>query len=110
MGRYEAIIHSMTLRERQLPEIIEASRRRRIARGSGTDVKDVSGLIKSFSMMRDMMKAMSKMSLMGRMRSMGQFAKLAAGGLMPKLKGGSTVKKRQESQKDKRKRRKKHKR
>jgi signal recognition particle subunit SRP54 len=106
LGRFEAIIHSMTAKERAHPEIIEASRRRRIAKGSGTDVKDVSGLIKSFAQVRDMMKVMSKMSLMNRMKSMGQFAKLAAGGIMPKLKGGSTVKKRQESSKDKRKNRK----
>jgi signal recognition particle subunit SRP54 len=106
IGRFEAIIHSMTPRERARPDLIEASRRRRIARGSGTDVKDVSGLIKSFAQVRDMMKVMSKMSLMGRMKSMGQFAKLAAGGVMPKLRGGSTVKKRQESSKDKRKNRK----
>lgn len=106
IGRFEAIIHSMTPKERVRPDLIEASRRRRIARGSGTDVKDVSGLIKSFAQVRDMMKAMSKMSLMGRMKSMGQFARLATGGIMPKFRGGSTVKKRQESRKDKRRNRK----
>ncbi|HOA74576.1 MAG TPA: signal recognition particle protein [Phycisphaerae bacterium] len=106
LGRFEAIIQSMTPKERAHPEIIEASRRRRIARGSGTDVKDVSGLIKSFTQVRDMMKVMSKMSLMDRMKSMGQFAKLAAGGIMPRFKGGSTVKKRQISSKEKRKNRK----
>ena len=108
--KFEAIIQSMSAKERRNPELIEASRRRRIARGSGTDPKDVSGLVKSFSQVRDMMKVMSRMSLMDRMRSMGSFAKLAAGGIMPRLKGGSTVTKRKESQKDKRKRRKKHKR
>ncbi|MBI4579412.1 MAG: signal recognition particle protein, partial [Planctomycetes bacterium] len=110
IDRFEAIIHSMTPRERQNPDIVEASRRRRIARGSGTDVKDVSGLIKSFGQVRDMMKVMSRMSLMDRMRSMSQFAKLAAGGIMPRFKAGSTVKKRHETQRDKRKRRKKHRR
>ncbi len=106
--RFEAIIHSMTAKERRNPDIIEASRRRRIARGSGTDPKDVSGLIKSFSQVRNMMKVMSGMSMMDRMRSVGQFAKMAAGGVMPKIKAGSTVRKRRESRKDKRKRRKKH--
>jgi len=111
IGRFEAVIHSMTPRERRHPEIIEASRRRRIARGSGTDPKDVSGLVKSFSQVRDMMKVMSGMSMVDRMRSASQFAKMAAGGIMPKLKVGSTVKKkRRESRKDKRKRRKKHRR
>lgn len=106
--RFEAIIHSMTPRERKNPDIIEASRRRRIARGSGTDPKDVSTLIKSFAQVRDMMKVMSGMSLVDRMKSATQFARMAAGGIMPRLKIGSTVKKRKETRKDKRKRRKKN--
>lgn len=108
--RFEAIIKSMTPRERRNPDIIEASRRRRIARGSGTDPQDVSGLIKSFGQVRNMMKAVSGMSALDRMKSAGQFAKMAATGFMPKLKVGSTVKKRRETRKDKRKRRKKHRR
>jgi signal recognition particle subunit SRP54 len=110
MDRYEAIIHSMTSRERRDPSVIEASRRRRIAAGSGTDAKDVSSLIKSFFQVRDMMKVMSSMSMLDRMRSVGQMAKMAAGGIMPRIKAGSTFKKRRETQKDKRKRRKKHRR
>jgi signal recognition particle subunit SRP54 len=110
LDRYEAIIHSMSAKERRDPNIIEASRRRRIAAGSGTDPKDVSSLIKNFYQVRDMMKAMSGMSMFDRMRSVGSIAKMAAGGIMPRLKAGSTFKKRQESQKDKRKRRKKHRR
>ncbi len=110
MDRYEAIIHSMTAGERHDPSIIEASRRRRIAAGSGTDPKDVSSLIKSFFQVRDMMKVMSGMSMLDRMRSVGQIAKMAAGGIMPRIKAGSTFKKRHETQKDKRRRRKKHRR
>ncbi|GMU23445.1 MAG: signal recognition particle protein [Phycisphaerae bacterium] len=110
LDKFEAIIQSMTIKERRNPELIEASRRRRIARGSGTDPKDVSGLIKSFAQVRDMMKVMSSMSMMDRLRSATQFAKMAAGGIMPRIKGGSTVKKRKETRKDKRARRKKHKR
>jgi len=108
--RFEAIIHSMTPKERQRPELVEASRRRRIARGSGADPKDVSGLIKNFAQVRDMMKSMSRMSMMDRMKSAGQFAQMAAGGIMPKLKGGTTAKKRRLSRQDKRKQRKKHRR
>jgi signal recognition particle subunit SRP54 len=100
----------MTPKERRRPDIVEASRRRRIARGSGTETKDVSALIKSFSQVRDMMKAMSGMSMMDRMKSVGQFTKMAAGGMMPKFKTGKTIKKRKETRKDKRKRRKKHRR
>jgi len=108
--RFEAIIHSMTPRERKNPDIIEASRRRRIARGSGTEPQDVSGLIKSFGQVRSMMKAMSGMSVMNRMKSATEFARMAAGGNLPQIKAGSTVKKRRESRKDKRKRRNKHRR
>ena len=110
MVRFEAIIHSMTPQERQRPDMIEASRRRRIARGSGTDPKEVSALIKNFMQVRQMMKSMSGMSATNRMKSASQFAQMAAGGGAPRFKKGSTTKKRQESRSDKRKRRKKHRR
>jgi len=110
MVKFEAIIQSMTPRERKNPDVVEASRRRRIARGSGTEPKDVSNLIKTFTQVRDMMKAMSGMSMMDRMKSVTQFTKMAGSGMMPKFKGKGTVKKRRENKKDKRKRRKKHRR
>lgn len=56
--RQKAIIQSMTSRERAMPQIINASRRRRIARGSGTRIQDVNRLIKSFDEMKKMMKKM----------------------------------------------------
>ena len=56
--RVEAIIQSMTAAERRRPDIIDGSRRARIARGSGTAQEDVSGLLKQFRQMRDLMKAM----------------------------------------------------
>jgi signal recognition particle subunit SRP54 len=59
MLKIEAIIHSMTLEERKNPDIINPSRRRRIAAGSGRDQYDVSGLIKTFERSRDMLKALS---------------------------------------------------
>ncbi|MBP7934196.1 MAG: signal recognition particle protein [Phycisphaerae bacterium] len=107
LDRYEAIIQSMTPKERRRPDIIEASRRRRIAKGSGTDAKDVGSLIKSFEQVRDMMKVMSGMSMMNRLKSATQFASMAARGISMRIKGGSSVTKRQLSQKDKRKQRKK---
>jgi len=55
----EGIVHSMTTRERREPDIIDSSRRRRIAAGAGTEVNDVSGLVKTFKRSRDMIKAMS---------------------------------------------------
>jgi signal recognition particle subunit SRP54 len=56
----EAIIHSMTLHERRDPDLLNASRRRRIATGSGTDVQDVNRLIKQFREMQKMMKIIQK--------------------------------------------------
>jgi signal recognition particle subunit SRP54 len=61
----EAVIHSMTPQERARPEIIDASRRRRIARGSGTDPQDVAGLVKSFDQVRDMIKQMQGAGVFG---------------------------------------------
>ena len=55
----EAIVHSMTLKERRDPDLIDPPRRRRIAAGSGTQPNDVSSLVKTFKRSRDMMKAVS---------------------------------------------------
>jgi signal recognition particle subunit SRP54 len=55
----EAIIRSMTLQERQKPEIIDSSRRRRIARGSGVNPQDVNALLNQFKQMQKMMKMMT---------------------------------------------------
>ena len=59
INKMEGIVHSMTLEERREPDIIDASRRRRIAKGCGRDLQDVSGLIKTFKRSRDMMKSLS---------------------------------------------------
>ncbi|MBL9157228.1 MAG: signal recognition particle protein [Verrucomicrobiales bacterium] len=64
MKRTEAIVLSMTLEERRRPEIIKASRRRRIAMGSGTSVTQVNQLLKQFGDMRKMMRNKGKMSQM----------------------------------------------
>jgi signal recognition particle subunit SRP54 len=61
MGRFEAIIRSMTKKERNDPSIINGSRRKRIAAGSGTTVQDVNKVLKSFEEMRKMMKMMADM-------------------------------------------------
>jgi signal recognition particle subunit SRP54 len=60
MKKTEAILLSMTRKERRNPDLLNASRRRRIARGSGTAVSDVNSMIRSFDQMRDMMKKMRK--------------------------------------------------
>ncbi len=61
MGKIEAIILSMTKNERIRPEIINGSRRKRIAMGSGTSVEDVNKLLKQFEQMKKMMKQFSGM-------------------------------------------------
>ena len=60
LGMTEAIISSMTLQERYCPEILNASRRRRIARGSGTQVRDVNRLVKQFREAKKMFKILKK--------------------------------------------------
>jgi signal recognition particle subunit SRP54 len=63
LGRVEAIINSMTREERNRPAIIDGSRRRRIAVGSGTSVQDVNLLLKQFAGMQKMVKQFSRLSL-----------------------------------------------
>jgi signal recognition particle subunit SRP54 len=60
--RVEAIIDSMTAAERRNHQIINGSRRKRVARGSGTSVEDVNRLLKQFVQMRKMLKAMGGMA------------------------------------------------
>ena len=66
--RQEAIISSMTPTERRRPEIIKASRKRRIAAGSGVTVQDVNRLMKQFQEMNRMMKKMNRLGKKGLMR------------------------------------------
>jgi signal recognition particle subunit SRP54 len=60
LKRYEAIMQSMTMKERRLPRVIDGSRRRRIAAGSGTSVSDVNRLLKDFDQARTMMKRLQR--------------------------------------------------
>ena len=61
----EAVILSMTKNERENPKIIDGSRKKRIANGSGTDVATINKLLKQFKMMSEMMKKMSKGNIKG---------------------------------------------
>ena len=76
----EAIIQSMTPEERAHPDILNGTRRRRIARGSGNEVRDVNQLVSQFEEMKDMMKTMQKMTSQGRDVDMSS--------LMDKITGG----------------------
>lgn len=66
----EAIINSMTMQERQRPDIIKGSRKRRIAAGSGTEVQDVNRMLKQFTQMQKMMKQFKKGGMAKLMRGM----------------------------------------
>jgi signal recognition particle subunit SRP54 len=81
MSRLEAILTSMTKQERSKPEIINGSRRRRIAAGSGTKVEDVNRLLKQFDEMRKMMRQLTS-GKGGNMR-----AQLAKGMGLPMMRG-----------------------
>jgi signal recognition particle subunit SRP54 len=71
LKRTEAIINSMTRSERQRPEILNGSRRRRIAQGSGTTVQDVNRLMKQYQEMKRMFKRIGKMGMKGLPRLFG---------------------------------------
>ncbi|MCB9857574.1 MAG: signal recognition particle protein [Phycisphaerales bacterium] len=103
--RMKAIVHSMTPKEKENPKIIDASRRRRIARGSGAGTEDVSGLCKQFLQARDVMKSMAGMSMMDRMKFGSQFAQMSMAGQMPQVKS-TTRAKYKPAKRDKRKQRK----
>jgi len=67
LDKVEAIINSMTREEREKPQIIQGSRRKRIARGSGTTVQDVNQLLKQFHQMKKMMQQMNRGKMSTRM-------------------------------------------
>src|SRR5256885_11171889 len=69
--RKEGIICSMTAKERKKPEIIKATRKKRIADGAGVQVQEVNRLLKEFEQMQEMMKKMKGGGLMKMMKRMG---------------------------------------
>jgi len=81
INRQAAIISSMTMKERRAPDIIKASRKKRIAAGSGVSVQDVNRLLKQFDDMSSMMKRMNKLGQKGLMRH-------GLSALMPGQRGG----------------------
>ena len=84
----EAIICSMTNKERRKPEIIKGSRKRRIAAGAGVQIQEVNQLLKQFEMMQKMMKKMGSGGMRNMMRGMmGGLSRMGMGGGMPNLPG-----------------------
>jgi len=78
--RKQGIIHSMTPQERSKPELIKATRKRRIAAGAGVQVQDVNRLLNEFGQMQDMMKKMRGGGLMKMMKRLGGMKGLGGGG------------------------------
>jgi signal recognition particle subunit SRP54 len=84
INRQIAVISSMTKSERTKPDILNASRRRRIAMGAGVDVSEVNKVLKMHRSMADMVKAMGKGGLKGLMGKLGGMGNMMGGG-MPKM-------------------------
>ncbi|PKF51695.1 signal recognition particle protein [Enterovibrio nigricans] len=80
----EAIINSMTPKERARPDLIKGSRKKRIAAGSGTQVQDVNRLLKQFTQMQKMMKKMQKGGMKNMMRNMKGMMGGGGGGMFPR--------------------------
>lgn len=79
IGRTEGIINSMTPKERRNPDLIKASRKRRIAAGAGVSVQEVNKLLKQFEQTREMMKRMQKGGLAKMMHALGNFGGFGGG-------------------------------
>jgi signal recognition particle subunit SRP54 len=88
LKRQEAIISSMTKAERVNPRVMNASRKRRVAAGSGTEVQDINRLLKSHLEMAKMMKKVGKMGGKGMMKGLMGGGGMPAPGEMPKMPSG----------------------
>lgn len=88
MKKSEAIILSMTVEERENPSVLKASRKNRVAKGSGTSVSDVNRLLSEFEKMKQLMKQMGTMSKSGKMPDMGGLSGMKNMKNMSKLMGG----------------------
>ena len=80
LAKKQGIVHSMTPRERLKPEIIKATRKRRIAAGAGVQVQEVNRLLNEFTQMQEMMKKMRGGGLMKMMKRLGGMKGMGGGG------------------------------
>ena len=85
LRRKKGIVQSMTLQERSKPEIIKATRKRRIAQGSGVQVQEVNRLLNEFGQMQQMMKKLQGNGMMKMMKKLGGMKGMKGLGGMPKL-------------------------
>ena len=78
MGRIQGMIDSMTKKEKADPDVIDPSRRRRIAKGAGVEPQEVNQFLKQFDQVRVLMKQMSQMSLWQRLKMVTNLSQLGA--------------------------------
>ena len=112
LSRIQGMIDSMTKEERRNPDAIDINRRRRIARGSGTEPHDIKQFLAQFEQIRTLMRQMAKMSVWERIKMFTGMSKMGAfspGGMLPKQKIGTghrkSAKERAEERKKKKKKR-----
>jgi signal recognition particle subunit SRP54 len=112
LSRMQGMIDSMTKKERRDPDIIDQSRRKRIAAGSGVQPQEVTQFLKQFSQMREIMRKMLNMSMWQRIRMMTSLSKMGAlspGGPQIKTKGDTGHRKSPRERAEERKKKKKRK-
>jgi signal recognition particle subunit SRP54 len=102
LGRVEAIILSMTPQERSLPRVIDGSRRKRIAAGSGTTVEEVNRLIEARKQMEKLMKGMGKGKMPDLAALGGQASAQAGAAAQPRTRKATKSNKRKKRQKSRR--------
>ncbi len=84
-SRMEAIINSMTAKERHRPELLNGSRKRRITVGSGTSIQDLNRLLKQHKQMQRMMKKMKGGKMANMMRGLGGMGGMNPPGGFPRM-------------------------
>jgi signal recognition particle subunit SRP54 len=92
MKRIAGMIDSMTAEERKNPDVIDLSRRRRIAQGSGTEPHDIKQFLNQFEQVRTIMRQIANMSMFDRLKmlmGMGKAGMLDPGAMLPKTKIGT---------------------
>jgi signal recognition particle subunit SRP54 len=85
--RVEAIINSMTKKERQKPDLLDNSRRKRIAQGAGVKVDEISQLVKQFTTLNKLSKQMAGMTAGNKIKAVKELGNSGMGGLMPGMTG-----------------------
>lgn len=87
LDRVEAIVHSMTPGERRKPDSIDMQRRRRVAKGSGTNTDEVGQLCKQFTTVNKLAKQMGDLGAIDRVKAVKELGSAGMGGMLPSVKG-----------------------